>query len=165
MRKILKFLVSKRVIILAILGVSLYFAVSHFHISLWLVVLGGILLGAVFGKVFCRWVCPMGLIMELLMGMSPDGKISQMYQYHKLGCPIAWVSGWLNRFSLFRINLNGDTCKSCGICDKQCYIVAMEPAKYSLYKPEMKKPGTSYTCSKCLQCVASCPNGSLKYKI
>jgi ferredoxin len=43
--------------------------------------------------------------------------------------------------------------------------VAMEPANYSLYKPEMKKPGTSYTCSKCLVCVASCPNGSLKYKI
>jgi polyferredoxin len=127
--------------------------------------LAGIVLGAIFGKVFCRWVCPLGLMMELLMSMSPDGKVKQMYQYHKLGCPIAWISGWLNRISLFRIKLNADTCKSCGICDKQCYIVAMEPEKYSMYKPQMKTPGNSYTCSKCLVCVASCPNGSLKYKI
>jgi ferredoxin len=88
-----------------------------------------------------------------------------MYMYHKIGCPIAWISGLLNRVSFFRIKLNVDTCKTCGICDKKCYIVAMEPAKYSIYQPGKAKPGTSYTCSKCLECVASCPNGSLKYKI
>lgn len=165
MRKTLKLLVNKRIIILSILGISLYLAVTHFHISLWWVLLAGVLLGIVFGKVFCRWVCPMGLIMELLMGMSPDGKVRQMYQYHKIGCPIAWISGWLNKVSAFKIKLNADTCKTCGICDKQCYIVAMEPAKYSLYKLNMETPGSSYTCSKCLQCVASCPNGSLKYKM
>ena len=107
----------------------------------------------------------MGLIMELMMSLSPEGKIRQMYQYHKVGCPIAWISGWLNKHSFLRIKLNEDTCKTCGICDKQCYIVAMEPAKFSLYKPKMTTPGDSYTCSKCLKCVSSCPNGSLTYKI
>lgn len=165
MNKILKLLVNRRIFILSILGVSLYLAIAKFHISLWWVLLAGVFLGAIFGKVFCRWVCPMGLMMEILMGMSPDGKIRQMYQYHKIGCPIAWISGWLNKVSVFKIKLNADTCKTCGICDKQCYIVAMEPAKYSLYKPNMEKPGSSYTCSKCLQCVASCPNGSLKYNL
>ncbi len=165
MRKVLKFLVNKRIIILSILGVLTYLAISQFHISLWWVLLVGVITGVIFGKVFCRWVCPMGLIMEIFMGMSPDGKIRQMYQYHKLGCPIAWVSGWLNKFSLFRIKINNETCKNCGICDKECYIVSMEPKKFSLYKPAMLKPGDSYTCSKCLQCVAVCPNGSLTYKI
>lgn len=164
-RKVFKLLVNKRIIILATLGVSVYLVISKFHVSLWWVLAAGVFLGIIFGKVFCRWVCPMGLLMELMMSMSPDGKVSQMYQYHKIGCPIAWISGWLNRISFFRIRLNTETCKTCGICDKQCYIVAMEPKKYSLYKPELAKPGTSYTCSKCLQCVASCPNGSLKYKI
>ena len=165
MRKILKFLVNSRIIILSVLGVSLYLAISQYHISLWYILAAGVLLGVIFGKVFCRWVCPMGLIMEMLMGLSPDGKIRQMYQYHKVGCPIAWISGYLNKYSIFRINLNEDTCKNCGICDKKCYIVAMEPQKYSLYKPVLEKPGSSYTCSKCLECVASCPNGSLTYKI
>jgi polyferredoxin len=165
MRKILKLLVNIRIIILSVMGVSLYLAVSYYHVSLWWILLSGVLLGAVFGKVFCRWVCPMGLTMELLMNMSPGGKIRQMYQYHKIGCPIAWISGWLNKISVFKIKLNAETCKTCGRCDKQCYIVAMEPAKYSLYRLYLEKPGTSYTCSKCLQCVASCPNGSLTYKV
>lgn len=165
MRKILKFLVSKRVIILAALGISLYLAVTNFHISLWWVLLAGTISGLVFGKVFCRWVCPMGFIMELLLSISPDGKLRNMYQYHKMGCPIAWVSGWLNRFSLFKIELNAESCNNCGICDKKCYVVAMEPVKYSLYKPKGVRPGESYTCSKCLECVAACPNGSLKYKL
>ena len=156
---------NARVIVLAVLGVTVYLAISHYHLSLWYLLGAGVLLGVVFGKVFCRWVCPMGLMMELMMSAIPGGKVSQMYQYHKIGCPIAWISGWLNRMSIFKIKLDTDACKNCGICDKQCYIVAMEPAKFSLYKPELEKPGTSYTCSKCLKCVASCPNGSLTYKV
>lgn len=163
MRKLLKVMVSTRVYILAALGISLYIAISNFHISLWYVLLVGTITGAVFGKVFCRWVCPMGLIMELMMSLSPDGKVRQMYQYHKVGCPIAWISGWLNKFSFLRIHIDQDSCITCGKCDKQCYIVAMEPLKFSLYKPGLEEPGSSYTCSKCLQCVTACPNGSLKY--
>jgi polyferredoxin len=165
MRKFLKFIVSKRVIILAITGISLYAAISYFHISIWYILMAGTVLGLIFGKVFCRWACPVGLIMELLMSASADGKTRQMYQYHKLGCPIAWISGWLNKFSLFKISLNAETCTSCGICDKQCYIVAVKPAEFSLYKSAKEKPGDSYTCSKCLKCVTACPNGSLEYKI
>lgn len=138
MRKVLKKLVSNRMVILTILGVSLYLGISQYHISLWYILFYGIFLGVIFGKVFCRWVCPMGLIMEMMMSMGgEDSKIKQMYQYHKIGCPIAWISGLLNKYSVFRIKLNEDTCKNCGICDKKCYIVAMEPAKYSLYKPAM----------------------------
>jgi len=166
MRKVLKVMVSNRMIILSVLGVSLYLAISKYNISLWYIILAGAIMGVVFGKVFCRWVCPLGLMMEMLMSMGgDDGKLKQMYQYHKIGCPIAWISGFLNKYSFFRIKLNEDTCKNCGICDKKCYIVAMEPAKYSLYKPAKEKPGNNYTCSKCLQCVASCPNGSLTYKV
>jgi polyferredoxin len=165
MNKILKILVSKRFIILAVSGAALFLVISRFNVSLWYILIAGIILGVIFGKVFCRWVCPMGLIMELLMSMSPDGKFRQMYQYHKLGCPIAWISGWLNRYSIFKIELNADSCEKCGICDDKCYIVSMEPTKFSLYKSSKEKPGTSFSCSKCLECVAACPNGSLKYKM
>lgn len=165
MSKFFKTLINSRIIILSVLGITSYLALARFHFSLWYVLGAGVLLGVIFGKVFCRWVCPLGLMMELLMSLSPDGKIRQMYQYHKIGCPIAWISGWLNKFSLLRIRINNDSCKNCGICDKQCYIVAMEPAKFSLYKSDLEKPGSSYTCSKCLKCVASCPNGSLQYNI
>lgn len=165
MNKISKTLVSKRMIILSVMGAFLYIGISYYSISLWYILIAGVVLGVIFGKVFCRWICPMGLIMEIMMSLSGDGKIRQMYQYHKIGCPIAWISGWLNKYSFFKIKIDQDTCKNCGLCDKQCYIVAMEPQKFSLYKSKMDKPGYSYTCSKCLKCVAVCPNGSLKYKV
>lgn len=158
-------LIRHRVILLALFGALTWLAVSHYHVSLWYVLAAGVLMGLVFGKVFCRWMCPLGLMMEILTSLSGEGKVTQMYQYHKIGCPIAWASGLLNRFSLFRIRRDDATCTSCGICDKQCYIVAMEPQRYSLYKPKQERPGNSYTCSKCLSCVASCKNGSLKYTI
>lgn len=152
-------------VILALSGGTLYYAVSTYHVSLWYVLLAGVVLGVIFGKVFCRWVCPLGLLMEFMMGINPDGKIKAMYQYHKIGCPIAWISGWLNKYSFFRIKLNNESCKNCGICDKECYIVAMEPVRYSLYKPAKERPGESFTCSKCLKCVTTCPNGSLQFKV
>jgi polyferredoxin len=163
MKKVTKYIVSKRIIILAILSALTYLATSHFGISLWYILLFGMVTGAIFGKVFCRWVCPMGFIMELLMGRNSQH--SSMYQYHKVGCPIAWVTGLLNKRSLFKIKINQETCLHCGKCDQECYISTLEPTSFSLYKPDKLKSGDSYSCSKCLKCVAACPNGSLKYKI
>jgi len=165
MRKISKFLITKRIFILALLGGAVYLASSYLNISIWYIILFGIFTGVIFGKVFCRWMCPIGFMMEMIMGGGNKSQFSSMYQYHKLGCPIAWASGLLNKWSLFRIKINTDTCISCGKCDKECYISSLEPAKFSLYRPEKKKSGDSYSCSKCLKCVAACPNGSLKYKI
>ena len=160
--KLSNFIIAKRIFILAFLGALVYLAMSYLHISLWYIVLFGIGTGVVFGKVFCRWMCPMGFIMELMMGGSD--KFASMYQYHKMGCPIAWVSGWLNKYSLFKIKVNTDSCINCGKYDKACYISTLESSKFSLYKADKEKSGLSYSCSKCLKCVAACPNGSLKYK-
>jgi len=163
MSQVSKKIIAKRTIIQILIGAALYAGVRYLNLSLWYVVgLGGII-GLVFGKVFCRWMCPLGFIMELMMGMNPNGKAQQMYMYHKIGCPIAWIEGLLNKVSFLQIKLNSDTCKNCGICDKNCYIATLEPVKYSLYKPGKEKPGQSYTCSKCLSCVEACPNGSLQY--
>lgn len=165
MKKITKFIIAKRIFILAALGGVVYAATSYFNINIWYVVLFGIGTGVVFGKVFCRWMCPIGFMMEMIMGGGSKNQFSSMYQYHKLGCPIAWASGFLNKYSLFKIKVNKDTCISCGKCDKECYISSLEPTKYSLYKPAKSPSGYSYSCSKCLKCVAACPNGSLTYKV
>lgn len=161
----LKTIVSVRIFLLSIVGGFLYAAMSYYHISLWYIMAAGIVTGIIFGKVFCRWICPVGLIMEMIMRFGVDNKFRQMYQYHKLGCPIAWVTGFLNRFSFLKIRFNAGSCTSCGICDSKCYIVAVEKDKFSLYKRSKQDPGLNYSCSKCLECVAACPNGSLRYKI
>lgn len=145
-------------------GISLYAALTYFQFSIWWIIGIGSAIGIIWGKVFCRWMCPMGIIMEFMMKISPGTQLQGMYQYHKLGCPIAWVSGLLNKVSLYKIKLNKTTCKECGICDSACYMPSIDANKFSLYKPNLKNPAENFSCSKCLQCVAKCPNGSLSYK-
>lgn len=106
----------------------------------------------------------MGFIMELMMGNDTDAKQQQLYNYHKLGCPIAWVSGLMNRFSLFKIKRDAEKCIECGKCDKACYISTLNK-DCSLYKGDKKSSSLQYSCSKCLACVESCPTNSLKYKV
>ena len=163
-QKIVKFLSDNRTIIQVVLGIGVYIAISYYNISLWWVLGFGSVIGIIWGKVFCRWMCPMGIMMELMMKMSPNDSLKSMYQYHKIGCPIAWISGLLNKISFYKIQLNADTCKNCGICDSTCYMPSIDKQKFSLYKPNMVNPAENFSCSKCLQCVAVCPNGSLSYK-
>ncbi len=161
-RSFASFLSDRRFFIQIVLGLSLYYFIGAYNISLWYVVAFGSVLGIIFGKVFCRWMCPVGIMMELMMKFVRDDSMKMMYQYHKLGCPIAWISGWLNSFSVYRISLNKDTCKNCGLCDKACYISRLDSG-FSLYKKNKNDPGTAYSCSKCLNCVAKCPNDSLRF--
>lgn len=156
-------LISKRKWVQALVGVILLAAVFSFKIGLLYILLAGIIVGITFGKVFCRWMCPLGFIMELMLGSS-DSKQEQLYNYHKLGCPIAWVGGWLNKISLFQIKKDQPKCIDCGICDRNCYITTFDQ-DYSNYKAGKKTPSVHFSCSKCLACVVKCPTKSLRFKI
>ncbi len=153
----------KPVQIASVIVILLLFKTGHLTIAM--ILIGGSALGLIFGKVFCRWMCPMGFLMELMSGAAGDQKTRSLYQYHKLGCPIAWVSGFLNRISLMSINSRIiKDCNECGVCDNACYIATLNK-KYSLYKKHLKNPADSFTCSRCLACVDSCPTGRLTYNI
>ncbi len=158
----LRKIISFRRVIQGLIGFGIYMLVTYFNISLLYVIIAGSALGLLFGKVFCRWMCPMGFIMELLTGGGKGAEATSMYQYHKLGCPIAWVSGFFNRFSFINIKRDTSSCNSCGICDKSCYISSLND-EYSLFKEDKKDSGKAYSCSKCLECVKSCPQYSLTY--
>ncbi len=146
-------------------AIAIVVALQTGQVSIAILLIAGMAAGVLFGKVFCRWFCPMGLVMEAMMSMSPDQKAKSLYQYHKLGCPIAWVSGLLNRLSFFTVGKNRKKeCKGCGVCDKACYIATLNTS-YSLFKKEAKNPADSYTCSRCLACVDSCPTGHLNYSV
>ncbi len=146
-----------------LISVILIFLLQTKLITIATIILVGSVLGFIFGKVFCRWMCPMGFIMELMTGKNDKAK--SLYMYHKLGCPIAWVSGLLNKVSLFTIGHRiAKECKECGICDKTCYVTTFNN-KYSLYQKDKINPASSYTCSRCLECVDSCPTGRLALQI
>jgi polyferredoxin len=142
-----------------------FYVISVFSNGLAIVFGVSIVLGAVFGKMFCKWMCPMGLFMEFMTrNMTEDQSKAHMYNYYKLGCPISWVQGFLNKYSLFKIKRNEATCTSCGLCDKACYISSLNTSK-SLYKKNKETPAEAFSCSKCLKCIDVCPKNSLELKM
>ncbi|MHB1392504.1 MAG: 4Fe-4S binding protein [Clostridia bacterium] len=160
----IKTIIRNRRIIQGLIGALILAATIYFEVSIWIIVFIGLVSGIIFGKVFCRWMCPLGFIMELTLGGNSGTRNLQLYNYHKLGCPIAWISGFMNRFSLFKIRKDNSKCTSCGICDSNCYISTINK-EYSLYKNNKANPAIQFSCSKCLTCVEKCPSKSLKYTI
>lgn len=159
----MKFFIEKRRLIQLAFGILIYISLFYFRLNLLYLLLATTLLGIVFGKFFCKWMCPMGFIMELMTrNMNDEQKNNHMYNYYKVGCPISWIQGLLNKFSIFRIINDKATCLSCGKCDRVCYITSLNK-EASIYKEGKQDPTIAFNCSKCLSCVANCPNGSLSY--
>lgn len=157
----LKRIINARRLIQLAIGLAVYVVVAAFDVSLWWVVGIGSALGILLGKFFCRWMCPMGYIMELMLGAGGEQNAqSNMYMYFKVGCPIAWVGGLLNRLSLFRVKLREDQCLHCGKCDTACYISSFN-ADRSLHEPGQRNASAHYSCSRCFKCVTACPTGAL----
>ncbi len=161
-RGLLRRVVSVRRAVQATVGVLLYLAVVQWDIGIGWVILAGSATGLLLGKFFCRWMCPMGAVMELILGAGdPNGRGRSLYNYFKVGCPIAWAGGFLNRVSLFRVKVGDPArCTGCGACDKACYVAEFAPG-HSLFRKGQVNPSLNYSCSRCLQCVQSCPTGAL----
>ena len=157
----LKRIISTRRAVQLVIGLAVYLLVAAFNVSLWWVVAVGSALGILLGKFFCRWMCPMGYIMELMMGAGGKKSAqSNLYMYFKVGCPIAWAGGLLNRLSLLRVKLRPDQCLHCGQCDSACYISGFND-DHSLHSPGLRNASAHYSCSRCLSCVTACPTGAL----
>ena len=153
---------SKRRTIQLFMGLSIYTGIIYYNISLAYLILFGGLLGIIFGNVFCRWMCPIGFIVESMMILSKNKEMAASYQYSKIGCPISWINGYLNRMSLFKINIDHDKCIDCGKCDDVCYITNLNK-DYSFYKEGKADPALYSKCSKCMDCITVCPTDSLTY--
>ena len=56
-------------------------------------------------------------------------------------CPLGAIFGLCNKISLWRLTLNGENCKTCGVCEKTC------PVDHAIYKSP-----DSPDCIRCLDC-------------
>ncbi len=153
-----RFIRSRRPLQIAF-ALGIWVALAQGWTTLGMVVIVGSAMGIILGKIFCRWMCPIGLVMDLMMGAGPSSQ-SNLYMYYKLGCPIAWISGLLNRLSLLRVRRKKDACVDCGLCDKACYVAQFD-GEASLFKPGRRNASTFYSCSRCFECVTACPTNAL----
>ncbi len=162
---LVKKLITKRRIIQFFIGFAIYEAAFVYGFNFMYLLAIAIVLGAVMGKTFCRWMCPVGFLMETMNTFKgKDTAKLGMYNYHKVGCPIAWIQGYLNKMSFVKIKLNPESCTNCGLCDQTCYITSLDKT-FSLHKNKKSDPAQSFRCSKCLECITVCPTDSLSLKL
>jgi len=61
-------------------------------------------------------------LFQMASNMSSDEAKLQMYNYYKLGCPIAWIQGFLNKFSLFKIKRDANSCISHKVLSREDFF-------------------------------------------
>lgn len=122
---------------------------------------------------FCKWICPAGTLeggiplvlsneslrMNLgftfwwKMGLLMLTLIASVIIYRpfcKYICPLGAFYSLFNRFSLTRMELNDESCISCGKCVRVC------PMQVNVLKNI-----NSAECIRCGRCAESCPTGAI----
>jgi len=91
-----------------------------------------------------------------------------------LGCPFIWLTGWLNKISLIKIEVDKDKCIKCGICGDVC--LTWLPEQGAGWQ-ENRNPANDYSCIRCGACspeltdaaketaygIDACPKQALSY--
>jgi len=71
-------------------------------------------------------------------------------------CPFGLLSWLAERFSLYRVAVDADTCTQCGACERICPLPAMED--------RLKKKPFPADCFSCARCLNVCPVDALRYQ-
>lgn len=72
-------------------------------------------------------------------------------------CPLGTILNYARFVNPFRMYID-DTCTSCMRCAKSCKYLALEKQNIAARKP-------GFTCTMCGDCLNSCHEGSIKYKL
>ena len=127
--------------------------------------------------VYCDWLCPFKLVTEYV---EPSSLRSYLALIVFIGlflalvvvlplltkkrtqcsilCPFGAMQSLLDRLSPFRVAVDAQACVSCGVCDKACPMLALNPLSRAKGRPES-------SCVKCGTCFSACPRGAIGYAL
>ena len=128
-------------------------------------ILAALLFGFLFGGtvIFLRTLDPYSLALNALSGAAFGlGFISflTVLVFFKKRffctniCPVGAVLGFISRFSLFKIRIDFQKCKTCGLCALKCPCGAIDVKNHTV---------NNETCIKCFNCLSHCNHGALSY--
>jgi ferredoxin len=118
--------------ILAIFGIFFLFQIPLLHITILSVLAPLSFLGVVLylsynhGRLFCNLLCPAGALL-----------------------------GIISRYSIFKIVIDENNCKECGLCERVC--------KANCIESDSKKIDFA-ACVGCFNCLDACPTGGMSYE-
>ncbi len=79
------------------------------------------------GRLFCNTICPVGALLSIF-----------------------------SRYSLFKININRNTCIQCGLCEHTCKAEAINSKQMTI---------DSSRCVDCFNCLSACHKGSISFSM
>ena len=122
---------------------------------------------------FCKYLCPSGTVAGLLLALRDKLVRAQLggiflwkasllvlivaaclflwRPFCKYLCPMGAIYGLFNKFALYRMDLDKESCIHCGKCARACRM-CVDPSQ-SPNSPE---------CVRCGDCVKACPAKALK---
>ena len=133
--------------------------------------------GALLGRFVCGWLCPFGLIQDLLplvlLNQGMRSAIGWLYAWKNLLlaviiilsviiyrpfckyiCPLGAVYSLFQPISVFRYRVDQEACTHCGACAKICKM-QVDPSK----SPNHME------CIRCGQCIKVCPTSAITSNI
>lgn len=125
---------------------------------------------------FCKWICPAGTLeggiplvlaneslrMNLgftfwwkmfLLAVAVAGSLFIYRPFCKYICPLGAIYALFNCFSLTRMELDPDSCITCGKCVRSCPM-----------QVDVLKNINSAECIRCGKCAEACPTGAIDLK-
>ncbi|MDR3000865.1 MAG: 4Fe-4S binding protein [Fibromonadaceae bacterium] len=71
-------------------------------------------------------------------------------------CPVGAFLGLLSKYSMFKVRIDNEKCKGCGICAKNCKASCIDAVNKRIDYSE---------CVSCFNCIKSCPKGAMRYAL
>jgi len=125
---------------------------------------------------FCKWICPAGTLgagvplaildpaIRARLGSLFAWKLSlaviflilmtlSKRPFCRAVCPLGAILGLFNRTSLWRMQVDGNKCTRCNLCQAHC------PVDIRVYESP-----NSPECVRCLKCRDVCPYGAVEYR-
>lgn len=136
-----------------------------------------LLSAALLSPFYCEWLCPFKTVTEFVKITSFKTLVQTVIFIALflalvvvlpiltrrriqcgLFCPFAAFQSLFNKINVFDICIDTELCKNCTKCIREC-------PTFSLNEESVKAGHTLMSCTKCGQCVDSCPRGAVRYHI
>ena len=130
-------------------------------------------------SVYCDWLCPFKIVTEfgavdslrsyvaflmfvlLFFGLVIVLPFLTKKRFQCMSfCPMGAFQSLLNKFNLYRVRVDKDTCVGCGICSDACPTLSLSLPETDGVK---RVPTVTSTCTRCGECMTACPKNAISY--
>ena len=126
---------------------------------------------------YCEWICPFKTVTEFpavtsLRKALQFGIFTTLFAtivvilplltkkrtQCSFFCPLGPIQALANKINIFELKTHPTHCVSCGLCEKACPVLAIDPGEGGIRQVNMN-------CSRCGACADVCPKRAVRFRI